>query len=280
MSWYGFRPYVNAATRKSNALKEANKLAKKGHKVAPITIEGRTIATTFWGKAWCENLEGYSDYSNRLPRGRTYVRNGSVVDLQVSQGTITALVSGSSLYKIKIDIKQLQSDRWKSLLGECSGKIDSVLSLLQGKLSQPVMQIMTHREKGLFPKPHEIKMTCSCPDWAGMCKHLAAVLYGIGARLDQTPEMLFLLRGVKHEDLISQAAMAQTLEKTASQGGSEMLTGSDLADVFGIDIDTTPLQKTPAKAQGDITSPSKNRKKATPVKSKKSQKSPRAKNPF
>src|SRR5687768_2102411 len=102
MHWRDFKPYVSVAQRRAKAAREAAKLQKKGQQSAPILIEGRCISTTFWGKAWCENLESYSDFDNRLPRGRTYVRNGSVVDLKINPGEVIALVSGSSLYRIKI----------------------------------------------------------------------------------------------------------------------------------------------------------------------------------
>ena len=181
------------------------KRRKQGHVVSPVVIAGRTIARTFWGKAWCDNLESYSDYANRLPRGRTYVRNGSVVHLEIQPGKISALVSGSELYTVEITITALSDSHWNCLKGECSGQIGSLVELLQGRLSKSVMDLVTQRDKGLFPKPAEIKMKCSCPDWAGVCKHIAAVMYGIGARLDEKPELLFVLRKVDHLELIAGA---------------------------------------------------------------------------
>src|SRR4051794_25096102 len=113
MGWYyEFRPYVSVAQRRAQAAKEVAKRKKQGQTVSPVRIEGQAIASTFWGQAWCTNLEGYSDFANRLPRGRTYVRNGSVVDLQIAQGKITALVSGSELYEIHIDIAALPKANW------------------------------------------------------------------------------------------------------------------------------------------------------------------------
>jgi len=199
-------------------------------------LESRKIASTFWGKAWCDNLEAYSDFANRLPRGRTYVRNGSVVHLEVSQGKVTARVSGSSLYKIEIKIKPLAPSLWKSIQTECAGKIDSLIELLQGKLSSSVMQIVTRPERGLFPTPKEIELDCSCPDWADLCKHVAASLYGVGARLDQSPELLFLLRGVDPADLISQVSAAEAVRQTAATDGAPALTDKELTDVFGIEL--------------------------------------------
>jgi len=197
----GFRPYVSVAERRAKAAKHATKLAKGGVKLAPVTLAGKKIAATFWGKAWCAHLESFSDYANRLPRGRTYVRNGSVIDLQIAPGKITAKVMGSELYEETITIAPLAAKRWAAVKAECAGKIDSLVGLLQGRLSDAVMGIITDRERGLFPAPAEIKLECSCPDWASMCKHVAAVLYGVGARLDNDPELLFRLRHVDPQEL-------------------------------------------------------------------------------
>lgn len=194
---------------------------------------GRAIARSFWGKAWCENLESYRDYESRLPRGRSYVRNGSVLDLKVASGEITALVSGSEIYQVAITIKHLAPDHWRRIKTQCAGNVGSVIELLEGRLSERVMQVVTHRGDGLFPKPAEIQMDCSCPDWATMCKHVAAVMYGVGARLDQHPELLFTLRNVDHADLISQAIDLAASRKTSSR---KVLADEALGDVFGIEI--------------------------------------------
>lgn len=235
MRW-GWRPYVSAAQRRANAAREAAKITKSGRKVSPVRIAGRTIATSFWGKAWCENLESYSDYENRLPRGRTYVRNGSVLDLQIKPGAVTALVSGSSIYKIAITIKPLAKSLWGRVQSACAGQIDSLIGLLQGRLSDGVMKVVTDPASGLFPKPAEISLSCSCPDWAGMCKHVAATLYGVGSRLDQQPDLLFTLRGVDPSELISKASAADALQQTAPADGAT-IADSDLAEVFGIELE-------------------------------------------
>ncbi|MHC1763529.1 MAG: SWIM zinc finger family protein [Verrucomicrobiia bacterium] len=239
MSWnyYGFRPYVSVAERQRRAQKELAKLAKKGLMVQPIRIEGRTIARSFWGKAWCDNLESYMDYANRLPRGRTYVRNGSVVHLDVKPGYVEAMVSGTELYRVKISITPVAEPKWKCLCRECAGGIGSLVELLQGRLSDRVMDIITRRETGLFPAPREVKMNCSCPDSAGLCKHLAAVFYGIGARLDEAPELLFVLRSVDHQELITQAADVSELTAKSVEGAPE-LSEAEAANVFGIEIDS------------------------------------------
>ena len=232
---YGWKPYVPVAERRRKAMREMEKRKKKGHAVSPVTVEGRTIARTFWGKAWCENLERYSDYANRLPRGRTYVRNGSVVDLQIKQGEINAYVCGSELYQVTLKVTPVKSTHWKSICKDCGGAIDSLVELLQGKLSQGVMERICRQRAGLFPSPAEIELSCSCPDWAGMCKHVAAVLYGIGARFDHQPELLFRLRGVDEMELIASAGKAAPLSKRVSSSG-KVLGGEDLSELFGLDM--------------------------------------------
>src|SRR5437870_6039088 len=166
MDYWGYRPYVSAAERRRQALSEMAKLRKKGHAVSPVIVEGRTIVKTFWGKSWCENLERYSDFSNRLPRGRTYVRNGSVIDLKLDEGRAEALVSGSEIYQVAVKFSRLRGDRWEAIKEACAGKIDSLVEFLEGKLSRAVMEVLTARETGVFPAPREIKMQCSCPDSA------------------------------------------------------------------------------------------------------------------
>jgi len=242
MAWhgygYGWRPYVPVAKRRAQAQRKMNALSKKGVNIQPVAIEGRKIAKTFWGEAWCDHLEAFSDYANRLPRGRTYVRNGSVCHLEIKKGEILAKVAGSELYDLRIRIKTLPAKKWSGIKGRCAGQVGSLLELLKGRLSDHVMKVVTDRDEGMFPLPGEISLSCSCPDWAVMCKHVAAVLYGVGARLDQAPELLFKLRGVDHEELIASDAEAAVSAAT-SRSQSERLAQEDLSDVFGIDLDTS-----------------------------------------
>ena len=232
---YGWAPYVPVAERRRKALRELEKRKKQGQDVSPVRIEGRTIAATFWGKSWCQNLERYSDYANRLPRGRTYVRNGSVVDLQIEPGEIHAHVSGSRLYKVLLKVAPVPKARWQSICKDCAGAVDSLVELLQGRLSKAVMERICRQSQGLFPAPAEIQLSCSCPDWADMCKHVAAVLYGIGARFDRQPELLFRLRGVDETELIASAGQAAPLAKQGP-GAGKLLGGEDLSAIFGLDM--------------------------------------------
>jgi uncharacterized Zn finger protein len=189
----------------------------------------------FWGKSWCTNLERYSDYENRLPRGRTYVRNGSVVDLQIVKGQVSAVVSGSVLYEVAITIAPVTATRWKAICRDCAGTIDSLVELLQGRLSKGVMDRVCREGDGLFPAPKEIKLYCSCPDWAGMCKHVAAVLYGVGARLDERPALLFTLRGVDENQLLANAGHELSLKKPVP-ATTKVLDDGDVAALFGLEM--------------------------------------------
>ncbi|HEX4278181.1 MAG TPA: SWIM zinc finger family protein [Bryobacteraceae bacterium] len=247
---YGWGPHVSAAERRRKAAIEVEKRRKRGESITPIVIEGRKIANTFWGKSWCENLERYSDYANRLPRGRTYARNGSVIHLEVNQGSIEALVSGSALYKVKLKIAAVGPKRWKSICTDCAGAIDSLVELLQGRFSKGVMERICRQDQGLFPSPTEIDLSCSCPDGAWMCKHVAAALYGVGARLDRQPELLFLLRGVDEKELIANAGEGLRLSKSAPVAG-RVLDAEDLSGMFGLDMAPGgEIDAPPAKSRG------------------------------
>lgn len=248
MGYFGWKPYVPVAERRKQAEKAAAKMQKKGVTLTPV-IGGRgSIAKTFWGKAWCENLERYSDYANRLPRGRTYVRNGSVIDLQIAEGSIQAQVMGSSLYKVTVSVAAVPTRQWKAISTDCAGSIASLVELLQGRLSKGVMERICTANTGLFPAPKEIKFTCSCPDWASMCKHVAAVLYGIGARLDNQPDLLFSLRRVDAKDLVAQAGAGLPKNKKAP-ATTKVLDASLLADVFGIEM----VEASPPVVRGKLT---------------------------
>ena len=243
--YFRWKPYVPVAARRKQTERMVARLQKKGRRLAPVSASRGAIAKSFWGKAWCKNLERYSDYSNRLPRGRTYLRNGSVIDLQIGAGEVSAQVMGSSLYQISVLITEVAVTHWKGIARDCARSIDSLVELLQGQLSTAVMERITRPGTGLFPSPKEISFSCSCPDSAAMCKHVAATLYGIGARLDAEPELLFGLRKVDAKELIARAGDgAAPVHKAPAPG--RILDSSKLADVFGFDLAGTnpaPLDK-------------------------------------
>ena len=240
MGYWGYPEYVSVAAKKAKAAKKLKQLRGENPGIKPIFIEGRTIAKTWWGKSWNLNLERYADYSNRIGRGRSYVRHGAVLDLRIDQGRVEALVQGSTSrpYSVIIKIKAVSDSIWREIKSACEGKLDSLQGLLAGKFPKALGEIFMARGEGLFPSPKEIEFECSCPDWAYMCKHVAAVLYGIGARLDEDPGLFFKLRKVKMDDLVTQAVKGKTrklLEK-AEKKSKRVIAESDLSKVFGIDL--------------------------------------------
>lgn len=246
-------PHVSVSQRRRRSASGLAQLTKSGQSMSPIIIEGRTIAATPWGKAWCANVERYSDDANRLPRGRSYVRNGSVIDLQVTPGQVAARVSGSSIYRTTITVQPVPRRQWQQICTDCAGGIDSLVALLQGRLSQAVMDRLCRSGDGLFPAPRDIRFDCSCPDGATMCKHVAAVLYGVGARLDRQPELLFTLRQVEAADLLSQAGKGVA---TALAVGTRTLVDDDLSALFGLDMDAAAAAVPPAPPPRPALAPS------------------------
>jgi uncharacterized Zn finger protein len=244
MAWYGggfeFSEYVSVETRRARARTAAEKIARKQKRsLAPVhPIEGTKLVRTFWGKAWCDNLESYRDYENRLPRGRSYARHGAVIDLRILAGKVAALVSGTSIYEVDVTIQALPPKSWSKLASECTQQIDSLVDLLRGRLSTQVMELVTRRQGGLFPSPNEISFQCSCPDWAGMCKHVAATLYGVGVRLEEKPELFFELRGVDHNELVGGAAEAVPRLADGAKR-RKVVKGADLSALFGIELESS-----------------------------------------
>lgn len=243
---YGFPQYETVAEKREKALKALEKFKSKNktESLSPVVIEGRNIAKSWWGKAWCENLESYADYSNRIDRGKSYVRNGMVIDLKISKGFITALVvgSGPAPYRCDISIKTLDEKAWNNLKTKLQNKFDSLQTLLAGEFPEDLKHVFSSKEYGFFPAPKEIKMNCSCPDYAELCKHLASVLYGVGARLDNNPELIFTLRGVDINELTSSVIQSQKKKLSEKAGKAKQskkvikMKDSDLSSVFGIDV--------------------------------------------
>ncbi|MDP2374858.1 SWIM zinc finger family protein [Reyranella sp.] len=231
-----------------------------------MIVEGRTIAKTFWGKAWCENLERYRDFDSRLPRGRSYVRNRAVLDLQIKPLAVKALVSGSEIYEVTIGVAAVSKSKWQSICRDCAGGIDSLVELLQGRLSTSVMERICQQNQGLFPRPPEIKLSCSCPDYASMCKHVAAALYGVGTRLDEEPELLFRLRAVDEKDLLANLGAAASRSTTPAAG--KVLASDDVSALFGLEMadDSPPAASKPAtRAQPKVKTKTKTKRKSAPI---------------
>lgn len=246
-SSYGSRwsAYVPVGARRAQAAGELASRRKSDLPASPVVLAGRAIATSFWGRSWCDTMESYGDFANRLARGRTYVRNGSVVDLQVQSGLVSAWVSGSRLYETTVQVTPLEPARWKAVVEQHAGQVSSLVDLLQGRLPASLLEALASRSSGLFPGPAELTFSCSCPDWAMMCKHVAAVLYGVGARLDHDPGLFFLLRGVEVSDLALAGANVDLGGGFVADG----LAGADLGHLFGIDLEVAVPMVKPAKAK-------------------------------
>ena len=247
---YRFPKYVSVAEKKAKAEKKLKQLKKKNPDISPIYIKGNKLAESWWGIAWNKNLESYADFNNRIGRGRSYVRHGAVLDLKIKPGKIISLVQGaaSKPYTIEITIKKIKKSTWKNIIKKCQGKINSLNALLDGKLPESMINILTNKEEGIFPSPDEIKFNCSCPDIAYMCKHIAATLYGVGTRLDQTPALFFTLRGVNMDNLVSMAIQKETdqlIQKSKIKKSKRIISDADLSSAFGIDFDDSPISAIP-----------------------------------
>ncbi|WP_165068784.1 hypothetical protein [Desulfovibrio sp. ZJ200] len=240
---FDFPAYVSVQEKRKKAEKMLARLHAKGMQPQPVGAFTGALAKTFWGKSWCFNLERYADFANRLPRGRGYVRHGCICHLEIAVGEVRAKVLGNSLYNVTVHIAPLPATRWQALRAGCAGRIATLIELLRGKLSGEVMAIMCDPEAGMFPSPKEILFSCSCPDSARMCKHVAAALYGVGRRLDTVPEQLFTLRGVDASGLLP-----STLH-VAPTHMADTLQVEDMGTLFGIDLEMDAPRPAPDPGQ-------------------------------
>jgi uncharacterized Zn finger protein len=229
---------VPVAKKKQNAEKALKKLKKTSPDIRPVVITGNKIAKTWWGMAWNKNLESYADYSNRIDRGRSYVRNGAVLDLQIEPGVVTAIVAGSgrSPYNVEITINSLSRAKWEKITAICGRSIANIDQLVDGQFPKELEELFTQKGEGLFPSPKEIKFSCDCPDWASMCKHVAAALYGIGARFDEDPTLFFSLRNIEIEALIKKSIeeKMENMLKNSDKKTRRVIQDADIGGLFGI----------------------------------------------
>jgi uncharacterized Zn finger protein len=211
-----------------------------------------------------------ADYANRIPRGRTYARNGSIVDLNIEPGRVVATVAGGDYYKIEMDVKPLPISKWEDIKLKCQGQIATMVDLLMGRFSHEVMKVVCDPTHGMFPLESEISFKCSCPDWAKLCKHISAVFYGIGNRLDKSPELLFLLRRVNPLELFEATAKRFTEE---TQTKKEHALEGDLSSIFGVVIETDKPENKPTSSKtAKAVKTAKSQKASPPTKSPKGKK--------
>jgi uncharacterized Zn finger protein len=234
----GFPKYISAAEKKEKANKSIAKIKKKNPDIEPVIIEGRTLAKSWWGKAWNLNLESYADYENRINRGKSYVRNNMVLDLKITKGKVTAKVQGTRAkpYDVEILIDALSNEKWKQVTALCNNRIDSLEQLIEGKFPKELDVLFKEKKYGIFPSPKEIRFDCSCPDWASMCKHVAAALYGIGARLDSNPMLFFELRDIDSKELVRKSVEQKldSMLKNADKKSKREIAEKDVSDIFGL----------------------------------------------
>ena len=215
MHWYP--RYVPVDAQRARVVSEMNRLVASGVEVQPVELRGRTLARSFWGRRWCEHVESFSEYAARLAQGRACLRNGSVCHLSMESGGVDAMVIGSALHHVTIRVRRLEAAAWMAMRTACAGRVESVVELREGRVPDDVAEVVTDRGSGLFPQPGDIVASCDCGAGTTLCKHAAAVLWGIGSRLDERPELLFRLRGVDETDLI--AAEAAGSRDTVAAGG-------------------------------------------------------------
>lgn len=248
----GWTPYVSLEDRRQLITRAKEKLQGSGQVLQPLEVVGSKVAKTFWGKSWCNHIEANCDYENRLPRGRSYLRNGAIIDLKIVSGTVEAQVQGSSLYKVTLKIAPLGLDKRLNLVARCTRDIPDALSLLKGDLQDGLARFLVNPEQGLFPRPGELAISCTCPDWARMCKHGAAVLYGIGFRFDRDPLSLFALRGISPEELLSKTGeFGEQQNQQTDEAISAGLANENLEDIFGISLDLSVKTEANVKSDAD-----------------------------
>jgi uncharacterized Zn finger protein len=235
---WGYYEYVPVAKKKQDAKKALDRLKKKMPDIQPVVINSNKLTKTWWGNAWNKNLESYADYSNRISRGRAYVRNGLVLDLRIDSGLVTAIVAGSRRdpYNVKITIDALSQDKWSRITEICGRSIANIDQLMQGKFPKELELLFTQKGEGLFPSPKEIKFSCDCPDWASMCKHVAAVLYGLGVRFDEDPVLFFKLRNIEIEALIKKSIEEKmgNMLKNSENKTRRVIKDADIGGLFGL----------------------------------------------
>lgn len=219
------------------SVKAAKKKGQKMEPAIPVTGEDEEICQSWWGRAWCSNLMRYADFASRLERGRRYIRTGTVVDLKIRKGRVEARVQGTRKipYKVDIRISPFSEEKCQAVMAKCGRKIENMEDLVAGTFPEDLKDLFTE-EGGFFPTPAEISCICSCPDWAIMCKHVAAAMYGIGLRLDENPFYFFEMRGIDINRFLDVTVdnKVESMLENADTVTERMLDTGKLDAIFGI----------------------------------------------
>lgn len=235
MYYGGFAPYQTIDELRNKNIKKKITYIKKHPDANPIVLTG-TLGKTWWGKAWNQNLERYADYANRLPRGKRYIKAESIFDFSIEQGYVKGIVAGSGRtpYEVSIQIDPLSEKDWDNLQKLCGNRIESMDLLLQGKFPQELKEQFFMKDHGLFPSPKQIHIDCSCPDYAILCKHAAAILYAVSIRLDENPSLFFELRNISMNQLIKKALgeNIDQLIKNSKKKSKRILDEEDIEGLF------------------------------------------------
>ena len=234
-SYYDYS-YTTMDDLKRLAKKSTERLTKKGLILEPVHLVGNKIAKNWWGISWIDNLEKYSDYINRLPRGKKYLKSDCILDLKIKKGRIDAIVQGSSSkpYEVCVHIKVLNKEKIEDIVQLCENRIESIENLINGKFPDTLKEVFIGKN-GLFPSPNEIEFDCSCPDYASLCKHVASVLYAIGAKFDTDPRLFFELRGIDVNQFIKKAVDNSIEKLLVEKNKSErVIAEEDMDRLFGI----------------------------------------------
>ena len=219
---------------------KAQKIISKNADFEPVIVDPsprRVLCKSWWGKFWCKNLERYADYENRIGRGRNYLRNNAVVDLKIKDNEIYSRVLGGGYrpYFVKIRIDALPERQRLNIEQQASGKLQDLESLMQGNFPKDLKELF-FQKGGLFPSPNEIHFDCNCPDWADMCKHVAAALYGVGVRLDSNPLYFFQMRGIDTEKFVDKIVIkkVQKMLANANVESPRIIKDADLLQIFNL----------------------------------------------
>ncbi len=193
MSWHHYYEYYprSQARKAQGGIKAQSKRGQFGQ--------------SWWAKRWIQVLESFT-IGARLGRGRSYARSGQVLSIDIEEGLVKAKVQGSrsTPYQITIQVKTLDKADWGKLIGILSKQVIFAAKLLAGEMPENIEDAFVEAKLTLFPdKRGDLKTDCSCPDWSNPCKHIAAVYYLLGEEFDRDPFLIFKLRGMERQTLLS-----------------------------------------------------------------------------